>query len=500
MMLVERTVCTLLLFGIPVFAQGQQSDAARQRAVFPPLSAAQQAAKQSLIDSIEIESDADRPNIVLLFADDLGYGDLGCFGSSEIPTPRIDALASRGMKFTNAYVTAGTCSPSRAGLLTGQYQQRFGFEFNTSSRAITERLGRGLDPSAITIADTLRQAGYRTGMVGKWHQGSRRQYHPANRGFDFFYGFLAGAHAFIPRSDLSKTEIEIGGGAGSASPMLREFEPEAETGYLTDAFAREAVSFIKRQQPKQPYFLYVPFNAVHTPLQATKEYQKRFVHVQDFKRRVYYAMTSAMDDAVGRIVDAVSETGMAENTLVIFLNDNGGPLYTGVQSNGPLRMGKLFLFEGGVRVPLIIQWPSRIKGGSICDGVVSALDIMPTCCSVAGLSLPDAIKTDGVDLRPWLSGQRTDSPHQSLYWRNGDNSAMRKGNWKMIEVPNHVWLFDLDSDLGEQNNVAEQHLDRVHEMQQEFRVWESTLKDPAWPPKPNRPIHVIDGVNYRVNI
>ncbi|MDG2224271.1 MAG: sulfatase [Rubripirellula sp.] len=499
-MLLERTIFTLLLVCFPVIVQGQQPGASKQPAVFPPLTVAQQAAKQSLVDSIEIESGADRPNIVLLFADDLGYGDLGCFGSTEIPTPRIDALAADGMKFTDAYVTAGTCSPSRAGLLTGQYQQRFGFEFNTSSRAITERLGRGLDPSAITIADALREVGYRTGMVGKWHQGSRKQYHPVNRGFDFFYGFLAGAHAFIPRSDLSKVEIEIGGGAGSASPMLRGFEEENETRYLTDAFAREAVNFIKRQKSKQPYFLYVPFNAVHTPLQATKEYQQRFAHVKDFKRRVYYAMTAAMDDAVGRIVDAVSETGMADNTLVIFFNDNGGPLYTGVQSNGPLRMGKLFLFEGGVRVPLIIRWPSRVEGGSVCTGVVSALDMMPTCCAVAGANLPSAIKTDGVDLRPWFAGTRTDSPHESLYWRNGDNKAMRHGKWKMIEVPNHVWLFDLESDIGERHNVAEQHADRVLEMQQEFRDWESTLKDPAWPAKPNRPNQVIDGINYRVNI
>ncbi len=492
--MIPRTLIAILFVSIIT------QSAYAQRAVFPPLTAEQQAAKQALIDSITVSPDKRRPNIVLIFADDLGYADIGCYGSTEISTPHIDALASQGMTFTSAYATAGTCSPSRAGLLTGQYQQRFGFEFNTGVRKTTERLGRGLDPSAVTIADVLSKSGYRTGMVGKWHQGTRKQYHPANRGFDFFYGFLDGGHTYIQRGRLTKEESAIAGRGGSTTPMLRGFNEEVEEEYLTDAFAREAVAFINRQSAANPFFLYLPFNAVHTPLQATQKYKDRFSHVPDLKRRILYAMTSATDDAVGRVVQALEEKGFAEDTMVVFFNDNGGPLYTGVQSNAPLRMGKLFLFEGGIRVPLIVKWPGVVGGGSVCDGVVSALDMLPTFGDVVGATLPSSLRTDGVNLTPWLTGRRTDSPNEALFWRNGGNRAIRSGKWKMVEVPGHVWLFDLETDIGERKNMAKEQPDVVRELQRKYREWESTIEDPAWPPKSNHPTETIDGVEYSVNV
>jgi arylsulfatase A-like enzyme len=259
---------------------------------------------------------------VLILADDLGYADTSIYGSKSIPTPHIDALAQRGVRLTNAYVTAASCSPSRAGLMTGRYQQRFGFEFNTSGGAITHRLHRGLDPKAITLADVLQKAGYATGIFGKWHLGTRSQFRPQVRGFDEFYGFLAGAHSFFPAK----------GAEPIYSTVMRGHQPLIEPEYLTDAIARETVKFIDAHHD-HPFFAYVPFNAVHTPIEATKKYQDRFADEPDVKRRDYYAMTSALDDAVGSIAATIDRHKLTNDTLVIFLNDNGGPIYTGVQSN-----------------------------------------------------------------------------------------------------------------------------------------------------------------------
>ncbi|MGB1926108.1 MAG: sulfatase-like hydrolase/transferase, partial [Rubripirellula sp.] len=346
-------------------------------------------AKRKLLSKIpSVTSGDSRPcNIVLLFSDDLGYGDLSLHGSKKIPTPHIDALGNQGVRFSNAYVTAASCSPSRAGLISGRYQQRFGFEFNTAGGAITHRLHRGLDPSVITIADVLKQAGYATGMFGKWHLGTQPQFHPQARGFDQFYGFLAGAHSFFPAKAPQPFH----------STIMRDKSPLIESEYLTDAIARETVDFIGANQDK-PFFAYVPFNAVHTPIEATKKYQSRFPDETDPTKREYYAMTSALDDAVGSIVAAIDKHGLSENTLVIFVNDNGGPIYTGVQSNGPLKLGKLFLFEGGIRVPLMIKLPGRFQPGTIYDQPTSTLDLFPTICAAAGIRLPADIKLDGVDL------------------------------------------------------------------------------------------------------
>jgi arylsulfatase A-like enzyme len=449
------------------------------------------AAKRKLLDQISDATEATvrPPNVVFILADDLGYADTGIYGSKSIPTPHIDALASGGVRFTDAYVTAASCSPSRAGLMSGRYQQRFGFEFNTAGGAITHRLGRGLDPSAVTIADVLQRAGYATGMAGKWHLGTRDRFHPRARGFDEFFGFLAGAHSYFP----SKKKEPV------YSSIQRDRTPVKEPVYLTDAIARETVRFIRERKDK-PFFAYVSFNAVHTPIEASKKYLDRFPDEPRRRQQAYNAMTSALDDAVGSIVGALKTHGLDRNTLVIFLNDNGGPVYTKVQSNGRLRLGKLFLFEGGIRVPMILNWPGTLDPGRVYRRPVSSLDVFPTICAAAGIRLPSELKLDGVDLLPFLDGKSKAAPHEALFWSNGPNTAARMGRWKLIKTRDHAWLFDLENDIGESVNLAKKKPQILQRIENALRQWQSRMKPPAWPSKPNRRRVDIDGVPYELNI
>lgn len=492
----------LILFGTSTSLAQQRRPMERGGpAVFPPLTSDAAAQKERMLESVRVAPAprGRRPNIVLLLADDLGYGDTGCYGSTAIPTPHIDRLAKRGVRFTDAYVTAGSCSPSRAALLTGRYQQRFGFEFNTGPHRITEVEGRGLDPTAITIADVLRQAGFVTGCVGKWHLGSRSQFHPNKRGFDEFFGFLPGGHTYLDRRQLTDDERAVESGQGATGQIMRGDERVEETEYLTDAFAREAVDFIDRHR-ESPFFLYVPFNAVHTPIQATGKYKDRFAHVDDLKRRTYYAMTSALNDAVGKIVAALEANDLTENTLVIFFNDNGGPLYTMVQSNRPLRLGKLFLFEGGIRVPLIMSWPGTIPESQIRSEMASTLDLFPTICTVAGIQPPADLHLDGANLIPALSENQNKPLHDALFWRNGTNRAVRAGDWKLVQADDHVWLFDLSTDVGETHNLAGKRPEVVGELKRLLSVWESELRAPAWPHRPNVRSVDVDGIAYKIQI
>ena len=449
------------------------------------------AAKRELLGKIHpIDAKAKRPpNVVFILADDLGYADTGIYGSKSIPTPHIDALAGGGVRLTDAYVTAASCSPSRAGLMSGRYQQRFGFEFNTSGGAITHRLGRGLAPAAITLADVFQKSGYATGMSGKWHLGTRDYFHPRARGFDEFFGFLAGAHSYFPSR---RTEPVY-------STIMRDKTPVKEPEYLTDAIARETVQFIGEHKD-EPFFAYVSFNAVHTPLEASRKYLNRFPQERNPSQKAYNAMTSALDDAVGAIVGALKQHGIDRNTLVIFLNDNGGPIYTRVQSNGRLRLGKLFLFEGGIRVPMILNWPGALDPAAVYREPVSSLDVFPTACAAAGIRLPSELKLDGVDLLPFLKGEKKTAPHEALFWSNGPNKAARLGQWKLIKTPDHTWLFDLDSDIGETVNLVKTKPQVLEKIDSALRQWQSQMKPPAWPSKPERRKVTIDGVPYELNI
>jgi arylsulfatase A-like enzyme len=278
-----------------------------------------------------------QPNIVVIVADDLGYADIGVHGGKDIPTPNIDALAAGGINFRDAYVSGPYCSPTRAGLLTGRYQQRFGHEFNLPETFLT-RMGAGLPLSEVTMADLLKANGYRTALFGKWHLGRGDKFHPMARGFDEFFGFLGGDHSYLD------TE------AAGSNPLLDGRKVVAETSYLTDAFADRAVEFIKRQKSR-PFFLYLAFNAVHTPMQATDMYLARFKHIADKKRRTYAAMLSAMDDGIGKTLAALRTEGLEESTLIFFFGDNGGPTMAGTtvngSSNAPLRGSKRQTWEGG---------------------------------------------------------------------------------------------------------------------------------------------------------
>ena len=367
-----------------------------------------------------------RPNVVVLVADDLGYGELGCYGGKEVPTPEIDKLASGGVRFTDGYVTAPFCAASRAGLLTGRYQTRFGFEFNPIG-AKNEDPKIGLPVNERTLPQWLRDAGYVTSLVGKWHLGGTAAYHPQRRGFDEFFGFLHEGHYFVPppwsnvTTWLRRKHLPDGSTGRWTSPdgrlvwsthmngqepdydannpILRNSQPQAETANLTDAFTREAESFIERHQ-QQPFCLVVAYNAVHSPMQGSDEYMAKFAHIPDIHRRIFAAMLAHLDDSVGRIMHKLQACKLEEQTLVVFLSDNGGPTRELTSSNLPLRGEKGQLYEGGIRVPFLMQYPGHLPAGQTDARPMISLDLLPTILSAAGISTPRTFSTDGVDILP----------------------------------------------------------------------------------------------------
>jgi arylsulfatase B len=405
----------------------------------------------------------------VILADDLGYGDTSAYGSKIVRTPNIDALAANGVRFTDGHVTHPVCAPSRAGLLTGRYQERFGYEFNGSDK------GGGVSLNEIMLPKVMKEAGYATGMVGKWHQGPKGPYYPNQRGFDFFYGMSGGGTNYItdpkPGDEFAsvgsddeindaagakqkkkpgKTTLAEQSPAGMDSETLRQ-QLEAirtkapithngvlvhETDYLTEALTREAQNFID-QNRDHPFFLYVAQHAPHTPLQVTKKYYDRFPDITDKDTRIHAAMISALDDGVGAIVAQLKADGLDRNTIIIFLSDNGCPGYlNGACSNYPLVGFKRTHFEGGVRIPFIVSWPGHVPAGRVDNRVVSSLDIFPTAVAAAHGKLPSDRPYDGVDLMPYLTGKNSGVPNPVLYWRAGPTFAIRDQDWKMIVMNN----------------------------------------------------------------
>ncbi len=411
---------------------------------------------------------APKPNIVVILADDLGYADLGCQGCQDIATPYIDSLAADGVRFTDGYATHPVCSPSRAGLMSGRYQHRFGFEHNSGpERFAAENFGLPLDEK--TLAEKLKDLGYATGMAGKWHIGFKQGLRPHERGFDYHFGFLSGAHTYMP-------------GQPDVDSIIRNGEPVEEKEYLTDAFARESAAFIERSKDK-PFFLYLAFNAVHSPLEALKSYEDRFPHIADPKRRTYAGMTAAMDDAVGRVLDKLRELNLEEKTLVFFYSDNGGPTPETTSRNDPLRGYKGQVFEGGIRVPYIIRWKSVIPAGQIYTEMAMGFDVHATALAAAGGKDSADKPLDGVNLLPYLLGQRKGRPHDSLFWRSGAQHAARVGDWKLVHDPRQGgddMLFNLHDDIGEQNNLAGKMPDRLKELQDAYAGWASQMEEPRW--------------------
>jgi arylsulfatase A-like enzyme len=408
---------------------------------------------------------ARRPNIVLIVADDLGYGELTVQGfEKDIPTPHIDAIAKRGVRFTQGYVSAPLCSPTRAGLATGRYQQRFGHEFNPGPQD-TASSTFGLPRSETMLAERMKSLGYATGMVGKWHLGFKPEFMPPQRGFDSFFGFLGGAHAYLP-------------GQKGAS-IYRGNSPIVEAEYLTDAFAREAVAFIE-QHKAEPFFLYLPFNAVHMPLQAPEKYLSRFPDIKDQKRRTFAAMTAAMDDAVGRVIGKLDELTLAGETLVVFISDNGGPTPTTSSGNGPLRGYKGQMWEGGIRIPFMMQWPGRVPAGKVYDQPVISLDVHPTIAAATGQTISPDWKIDGVNLLPFVTGAAGGRPHETLYWRMGAKHAIRDGDWKVtVEPGTPPGLFNLAQDIGEKTDLAATHPEKLKELVAKYDAWSAQMSEPS---------------------
>jgi arylsulfatase A-like enzyme len=429
------------------------------------------------------EAQARRPNIVLIVADDMGYADVGFQGSRDIPTPHIDALAKGGIRFADAYVTGPYCSPTRAGLMTGRYPQRFGHEFNPDG---SPEYGLPLDQT--TMADHLRAAGYRTALFGKWHLGASRQLHPMERGFDEFFGFLGGDHSYF------EARPATGG------PVFDGRNPAETMGYLTEELADRAVGFIARNRSR-PFFLYLAFNAVHTPMHATEKYLTRFAGIADEQRRTYAAMLSAMDDGIGRTMAALRAAQLEDNTLVFFFSDNGGPTMPTTTINGasnaPLRGSKRQTWEGGIRVPFVIQWKGHLPAGKTDARPIIQLDVLPTALAAAGVDVRPDWKLDGVDLLPFLTGKATGAPHDVLFWRLGAMMAVRKGDWKLVRAMDGplrgadsaalndlstAGLYNLATDISERNDVAAAHPEKVKELADAWQRWNQGLVRPLWGP------------------
>lgn len=412
-----------------------------------------------------------KPNILIIVGDDMGYADIGVHGCQDIPTPHIDSIAKNGTRCTSGYVSGPYCSPTRAGLMTGRYQQRFGHEFNPGP---TPDANFGLALTETTLAQRLKDAGYATGMVGKWHLGQERQFQPPSRGFQEFYGFLGGARSYFP----------VAAAANAGTVMYRGYEPLPENEpYTTDTFAREATAFIDRHA-KEPWFLYLTFNAVHTPMHATEKYLSRFQNVADEGRRTYCAMMSAMDDAIGTVLKKLDDNRLTENTLVFFVSDNGGPPVN-QSSNGPLRGNKAQTWEGGIRVPYLVQWKGTLPAGKVYEQPVIQLDFAPTALAAAGAEVKNA-NFDGVNLLPHLQGKVTAPPHESLYWRFGEQLAIRHGNFKLVRGVgvDKPQLFDLAADIGESKDLSAERPELYKDLTDRYQAWNKTLAEPRWP-QPN---------------
>jgi len=410
-------------------------------------------------------ADGSKPNIIIVLADDMGYADLGVHGCKDIPTPHIDSLARNGVRFTDAYVSCPVCSPMRAGLMTGRYQQRFGYWYNPGPVDRASE-GFGLPLSETTLADALKEQGYVTGLVGKWHLGVKPEFHPMARGFDEFFGFVHGGHSYIDAN------------ADKANLIRRGHEPVDEQEYLTDAFTREAVDFVKRHH-EAPFFLYLSYNAVHTPLQAPPKYLDRFPGIEDLKRRRYAAMLSALDDGVGAVLEALRAHAIEDDTLVVFLSDNGGPPSANASRNTPFRGGKGGIQEGGIRVPLLMQWPRRLPKGEVYERPVISLDLFPTSVAAAGGRAGCGL--DGVDLIPYLAGKKRGAPHDRLFWKRAASGVVRQGKWKLVaEVDGATALYDLSEDLEEAHDLSGKRPRTVKTLSKALAEWEAQLKPPLW--------------------
>ncbi len=422
------------------------------------------------------------PNVIVLLADDLGYGDVSMNGS-EIPTPRIDSIARRGVRFSSGYVTTPQCNPARAGLLSGRYPQRWGQELNQQVDPPIGSIQRAFPLTLKTIADAMREAGYATAAVGKWHQRLEPGYHPLDRGFDSFYGTEAGMHyaeLSWPGRHYGSFLFWLDRRINPKGPLYDGREPTELREYLPLQLAREAVGFIDRNQDR-PFFLYLAFLMPHTPMEVTDEFYGRFPGVDDETKRVYSGMVSALDDAVGLVLDRLRETGLEERTLVIFTSDNGAAKYidTDGSHNQPLTGHKRNLYEGGIRVPLAVQWKGQLPEGGTYHHPISALDIFPTAAAVAGLEDVEAYELDGTNFLPGLRGESSDAAERPLFWRFGPHAAVRQGPYKLLFLAGgRTRLYDVDADPGESIDLSAERPEVVRSLTRAYDSWNAELPKP----------------------
>jgi len=479
-----------------------------------------------------------QPNVILIIADDLGYSDLESYGNKLIHTPNIDGLGSGGVRFTQAYVTSPICSPSRMGIMTGRYQNRFGGEYmpyenfdpaflknlrkhyfrlrkaSPGLKSVHPRLGlnrskyhTGLAAGEITLAELLKGHGYATGLTGKWNLGEGDGNHPYQRGFDYCYYFDAALSRYVDDPvDTSRfinqhlpwafSELAAWTARAAATSIHEGRDVVKDTGYLTFSLANKALAFIEKNKD-HPFFLTLTFNAPHDPFQVPKEYFDRIRSVQDSVKRVYYGMIEALDDAVGAVLQKVKSLGLDEETIIFFISDNGGATYTRATDNAPLRGGKCTHFEGGLMVPFFIKYPALITRSQVYQKPVSSLDIFSTIAAMTGTTLPSDRPYDGVNLFPYLTGNPA-SPHNLFYWRSGYSKALCKGDWKLYvnEKDKKTFLFNLASDIEEKHDLSSVNPAKVKELLHDLEQWEKTEAiKPSWPSAADVLIEV-DGETY----
>jgi len=443
-----------------------------------------------LLNSCISTAQTDRPNILVILCDDLGYADVGFNGSPDIVTPEMDKLAANGTIFTSAYVGHSFCGPSRASLMTGRYPHEIGAPFNlkgNSSKEDKDNMGITLDETY--MSKVLQESGYYTSALGKWHLGSAPKYHPNNRGFDNFFGFLGGGHRYFPEKYSKVYEQQLKAGNKNIHeyylPIEHNGKPVKETEYITDALSREAVNDIKiAKEKEQPFFIYLAYNAPHVPLEAKEEDKQKFNFIKDKDRRTYAAMVYAVDRGIGKVVEALKETNQLENTLIVFLSDNGGNFDHGA-NNYPLKGTKGDTWEGGYRTPMFFHWPNKISAGQKFDYPVSALDLYPTFVKLAGAKIPANKKLSGKDIMSDVLSNNDPHKDEMIYalrYRHGySDVGARKGDWKITRMGNEPWrLTNITNDIGEKKNLAGKYPKRLKEMVNEAHEWTNGFITPYW--------------------
>ncbi len=468
-----------------------------------------------------LSADERPPNIILILADDMGFNDISLYnggaGDGSVITPNIDALAHTGVTFTNGYAANAVCAPSRATIMTGRYSTRFGFEFTPFFKsgatifqwmqdiekptlpsyidhdrldALPPMAELGMPPSEITIAEVLKSAGYYTAHIGKWHLGGTNGMRPEDQGFDdsLYMGgmlYLPEDHPDVLNAKREEDGIErmVWANARYAANFNggAAFEPD---GYLTDYYSNEAVKVIENNRHR-PFFLYLAHWGIHNPLQALKEDYDAYPHIEDHALRVYSGMIRALDRGIGKVTEALEANGLTENTLIIFTSDNGGARYIGLPDiNKPFRGWKLSHFEGGTHVPFMAKWPARIEAGSVFDDPVHHIDLFHTLAAAAGAEVPTDRKLDGVDLVPYIRGEKEGAPHETLFWREGYQQTVLHQGWKLIrtELPNNRrWLFHLAEDPTERVNLAAEFPARLETLEALLDAHNAEQAEPMWP-------------------